>query len=196
MTVPVTTATPGAILDFWFSDRARPLWFARDAGFDAEIGRRFAATHEAAMGGRLDDWQGSAEGALALVIVLDQFSRNLHRGSARAFACDARARAVADRALARGFDGRLPAERRGFLYLPFEHSEALADQRRAVALFQALAEAATGPERAQAQELLDYARLHLAAIERFGRFPHRNEILGRETTAEEAEYLRDPRVWF
>lgn len=188
--------SPAEVLEFWFSDRARPLWFARDAAFDAEIDRRFAATHEPARDGRLDHWQDSPEGALALVIVLDQFSRNLHRGTARAFACDARAKAVADNALARGFDARLPVERRWFLYLPFEHSEDLADQRRAVALFQALAEAASGPERAEAEERLDYARRHLAAIERFGRFPHRNEILGRETTAEEEEYLRDPRAWF
>ena len=192
----MTVAGPAEILEFWFSDRVRPLWFERDAELDAEIRRRFAETHKAALNGQLSSWEGSPEGCLALVILLDQLSRNLHRGTARAFAGDAQARAAADRALARGFDQSLPPDRRWFLYMPFEHSEAMADQRRAVALLRAHAEAATGSERTRAQELLEYAQRHLTAIERFGRFPHRNELLGRETTADEAEYLKDPRVWF
>lgn len=192
----MSDATPAEIVAFWFSDRARPLWFVRDAEFDAEIRRRFGEAHRAAMEGRFEHWSTSPEGALALVILLDQFSRNLYRGTARAFAADARARAVASAALARGFDQLLPHGRRWFLYLPFEHSESLADQERAVALFRAHADAASGAEREQAQELLDYAQRHLEAIRRFGRFPHRNAVLGRETTPEEAEYLRDPRAWF
>ena len=192
----MTLATPAEILEFWFGDRVRPLWFERDAQLDAEIRRRFAAVHKAALGDRLAWWESSPEGALAVVILLDQFSRNLYRGAPRAFAGDAQARAAADRALARGFDRVLPPDRRWFLYMPFEHSESLADQRRAVALFRAHADAAPGPERARAEELLDYAQRHLAAIERFGRFPHRNELLGRESTADEIDYLKDPRVWF
>lgn len=192
----MSAATPAEVIDFWFGDRSRPLWFARDPEFDAEIRRRFGEAHRAAMEGRLEHWRASPEGALALVILLDQFSRNLYRGTARAFAADAQARAIADAALARGFDQQLPPGRRWFLYLPFEHSESLADQERAVALFRAHAEAAGGAERERAEELLDYAQRHLEAIRRFGRFPHRNDVLGRETTPDEADYLRDPRAWF
>ena len=187
---------PQEILEFWFGDRARSLWFERDADFDALIRNRFEATHQAALDGRLESWEGAAEGCLALVVLLDQFPRNMYRGSARAFAADGKARAVADRAVARGHDRTLPPDRRWFFYLPFEHSEDLADQRRAVALFRAHAEATTGADRERALELLDYAQRHLAAIERFGRFPHRNELLGRETSEDEAAYLRDPRSWF
>jgi uncharacterized protein (DUF924 family) len=187
---------PQEILEFWFSDQARSLWFERDADFDALIRSRFEATHQAALAGRLDSWEGAAETCLALLVLLDQFSRNMHRGSARAFAADGKARAVADRAIARGHDRMLPPDRLWFLYLPFEHSEDLADQRRAVALFRAHAEAAAGTDRERALELLDYAQRHLAAIERFGRFPHRNELLGRESSEDEAAYLRDPRSWF
>jgi uncharacterized protein (DUF924 family) len=187
---------PQEILEFWFGDRARSLWFEKDADFDALIRQRFEATYQAALAGRLDSWEGTAEGCLALVVVLDQFPRNMYRGSARAYAADARARAVADRAVARGHDRTLPPDRRWFLYLPFEHSEDLADQRRAVALFRAHAETTAGADRERALELLDYALRHLAAVERFGRFPHRNELLGRETSEDEAAYLRDPRSWF
>ena len=187
---------PQEILEFWFGDQARSLWFEKNADFDALIRQRFEATHQAALAGRLDYREDAAESCLALVILLDQFSRNMYRGSARAFATDAEARAVADRAIARGHDRTLQPDRRWFLYLPFEHSENLADQRRAVALFRAHAEATAGLDRERALELLDYALRHLAAVERFGRFPHRNELLGRETSEDEAAYLRDPRSWF
>lgn len=187
---------PQEILEFWFGDQARSLWFEKDVDFDALIRSRFEATHHAALAGRLDAWEDVAESCLALVVLLDQFPRNMYRGSARAFAADAKARAVADRAVARGHDRTLPPDRRWFLYLPFEHSENLADQRRAIALFRANAEAAAGTDRERALERLDYAERHLAAIERFGRFPHRNELLGRETSEDEAAYLRDPRSWF
>jgi uncharacterized protein (DUF924 family) len=187
---------PQEILEFWFADQARSLWFEKNADFDALIRSRFEATHQAALAGRLDAWEDAAESCLALVILLDQFPRNMYRGSARAYAADARAHAVAERAIARGHDRRFAVDRRHFFYLPFEHSENLADQRRAVALFRADAEAAAGSDRERAHERLDYAERHLAAIERFGRFPHRNELLGRETTEDEAAYLRDPRSWF
>jgi uncharacterized protein (DUF924 family) len=190
------TRPPQEILEFWFSDQARSLWFEKSADFDALIRQRFEATHQAALAGRLESWEDAAESCLALVILLDQFSRNMYRGSARAFAADAQARAVADRTIARGHDRTLPPDRRWFLYLPFEHSENLADQRRAVALFRADADAAAGADRERALEQLDYALRHLAAVERFGRFPHRNELLGRETSEDEAAYLRDPRSWF
>lgn len=186
------TATPAEILDFWFSDRARPLWFVRDAAFDAEIRAGFEASHKAAAAGRLQPWEGAAESSLALVLLLDQFPRNIHRDSPKAFAADPLARGVAERAIARGFDRALDFHRRSFLYLPFEHSESLADQERGVGLFRALAEEQSGALRDQGFELLKYAERHCEIIARFGRFPHRNQILGRETTAEEAAFLREP----
>lgn len=186
------TATPAEILDLWYSDRARPLWFVRNAAFDAEIRARFEASHKAAAAGHLQSWESTAESCLALVLLLDQFPRNIYRGSPRAFAADSLARAVAERAIARGFDRVLDFDRRKFLYLPFEHSEALADQRRGVALFRALAEEQTGVLRDQGFELLKYAERHCEIIARFGRFPHRNQSLGRETTEEEAVFLREP----
>jgi len=184
------------ILEFWFGDRARPLWFEKDGDFDAEIRQRFEATHQAALAGRLESWEGAAESCLALVVLLDQFSRNMYRGSAKAFAADARARAVADRAIARGFDRQFALDRRQFFYLPFEHGEALADQRRSVALFRALAEEQTGAARDRAVEMLKYVDRHMEIIERFGRFPHRNLALGRETTPEEAAFLEEPHSSF
>lgn len=183
---------PAEILAFWFSERARPLWFKRDAAFDEAIRARFAAAVEAAIAGRLGGWEREPESCLALLILLDQFPRNLHRGSPRAFAGDTAARAVARRAIARGLDRRVPADRRLFFYLPFEHSEDPADQRQAVALFRRLAETETGAAREQALEQLVWAERHAAVIERFGRFPHRNAILGRDSTPEELEFLKEP----
>lgn len=180
---------PRDVLDFWFSETARTRWFEKDPAFDAEC-RRFAPLVAAAADDRLAAWERTPEGCLALAILLDQLPRNLHRGSPRAFASDAKARAVAERAIARGFDRRLPPDRRAFLYLPFEHSEDLADQRRSVALFRQLAADMGGT--AQAQEYLDYAIRHEQIIERFGRFPHRNAVLGRPSTPEEEEFLKQP----
>ena len=126
------------------------------------------------------------------MIVLDQFPRNLYRGSARAFAADARAREVADRALNRRLDQEIPLVQRHFFFLPFEHSESHADQERSVALFQAWAEAHDGPARDRALEQMRYVHRHAEIIERFGRFPHRNEALGRESTEAEIAFLREP----
>ena len=169
---------PADILTFWRA--AGPdKWFEKNDAFDAEIRERFRDTYAAGAAGRLAAWEEDAEGALALVIVLDQFPRNMFRGDARTYAADPLARAVAQRAIARGFDQTyVPPERR-FFYLPFTHSENLADQERCVALNRAAAD----------EEGTKWAELHADIIRRFGRFPHRNGALGRATTAEEQAFL-------
>lgn len=181
-----------ALLDFWFGAgtpeflRFRRLWFTADPAFDALVRARFLADWERASRGELAEWRDAAESCLALVILCDQVPRNLFREDARAFSTDALAREAARHALGRGDDrGRAPVER-WFLYLPFEHSEVLADQRRSVALFEQLR---GDPESAVA---IEYAHRHLAVIERFGRFPHRNRALGRTSTPEEEAFLRGP----
>jgi uncharacterized protein (DUF924 family) len=166
------------VLVFWRA-LGRDRWFSQDDEIDAEIRRRFLATYEAAVAGLLAGWEDTAQSALALLIVLDQFPRNMFRASARAFLADAQARAIAGRALARGFDQAIARGERGFFYLPFMHSEDLADQERSVALYQA-ADDADG---------LKFALIHADIIRRFGRFPHRNAVLGRETTADEQVFL-------
>jgi uncharacterized protein (DUF924 family) len=173
---PVSSAAD--VLAFW-REAGPDRWFAHDAALDAAIQSRFAATHEAAAAGQFSAWEDSPEGALALVIVLDQFPRNMFRGSARAFTTDPAARVAAERAIARGFDRQIALPDRVFFYLPFEHSEALADQKRAVALIGATGDA----------DLLKWAELHADIIRRFGRFPHRNAALGRASTPEEQAFL-------
>ncbi len=173
-------ASPSEVLSFWRA-AGPPKWFTRDEAFDALIRARFLATCEAGAAGRLAEWEATAHGALALLIVLDQFPRNMFRGEARAFAADALARAVAGRAIDRGFDRVFSAREATFFYLPFEHSETMADQERCVALFGALGDA----------DLVKWAALHADIIRRFGRFPHRNSALGRTTTAEEQRFLDD-----
>jgi uncharacterized protein (DUF924 family) len=166
------------VLAFW-REAGSDKWFKKDAAFDDDIRRRFLETYEAAAAGQLADWEATPEGALALVVALDQFPRNMFRGSARTFAADPLARTVADRALWRGFDRSVAPELRTFFYLPFEHSESLADQERCVALCRASGDA----------DALKWAELHADIIRRFGRFPHRNAALGRATTAEEQAFL-------
>jgi len=173
------TVTPHEIIDFWFSNPVRRLWFESTPEFDRQVHERFLATFEAASAGRLDAWQESPAGALALVIVLDQFPLNMFRGDARSFSTEARARHVAAAAIERGFDEPLDAEHKAFLYLPFMHSESTADQKRSVELFEA----------AGLKDSLKWAYHHRDIIARFGRFPHRNAILGRESTPEEITYL-------
>ncbi len=180
------------VITFWFgaagsAERGRPrkAWFQKSAEFDAAIRDRFAAVHEAAQAGRLDTWQRTPLAALALVVVLDQFPRNMFRDTPRAFAADPRALAVAQAIVARGFDAAYLTVERVFAYLPFEHSEDIAMQRRSLALFAGL------PEPARAR-YLDYAQRHHDVVARFGRFPHRNAILGRASTAEEVEFLEQP----
>jgi len=185
------------VLDFWFSDGPdafRKAWFVRDDGFDAEIRRRFGALLEPAREGALDDWALMAEGALALLLVLDQFPRNLHRGTPQAFAADAKARQVArDAVLARRLDAMLAPTQRIFLYLPFEHSEAMADQDLSVALFEGLRDA---PQHRMPGGAIDFAWRHWLVIRRFGRFPHRNAALGRDSTPAELAYLAQPGAGF
>lgn len=173
-------AAADEIVEFWRAAGAE-RWFRPDAVFDAEIRARFLTVHEAAARGELDSWRNALTGALALVLLLDQFPRNMFRGQARAFATDARARIVARDAIARGFDRQLPTGERGFFYLPYMHSEDPADQARCIALYSEAGDC----------EGLRYATMHSDIISRFGRFPHRNGALGRETTAEEQAFLDD-----
>lgn len=171
-------ASAADVVAFW--QKAGPdRWFKKDPVFDDEIRERFLATHEAAAAGQLSGWEQSAEGALALLILLDQFPRNMFRGDARAFATDPLARAITAGAIVRGFDSQVPKELRNFFYLPFEHSENLADQERCIALNKAAGD----------QESLKWAEIHADIIRRFGRFPHRNAVLGRSTTPEEQAFL-------
>ena len=169
---------PAEILAFWRA--AGPdKWFEKNDTFDADIRARFLDTYAASAAGRLAAWEEDAEGALALVIVLDQFPRNMFRGNARTYAADPLARAGAERAIARGFDQRYAPPERRFFYLPFTHSENLADQERCVTLNRAAAD----------EEGVKWAELHADIIRRFGRFPHRNRALGRATTPEEQAFL-------
>jgi uncharacterized protein (DUF924 family) len=174
------------VLDFWFREDARAYWFEPDPGFDQSVRKDFAELFARAATGELKAWEASAEGCLALCILLDQVPRNMFRGDARAFATDDKALAVAEHALARRFDADLPAERKQFLYLPFMHSETLSNQLRALALFES-----QGMPRNRR-----YAEEHVAVVRRFGRFPHRNAVLGRESTEAEIAYLdRAPEVY-
>ncbi len=166
------------VLTFW-REAGPKKWFSKDTAFDEAIRTDFLATHEAAAAGQLIDWEGTAEGSLALVILLDQFPRNMFRGSARVFATDPMAHRIAGSAVAKGHDRQVSVTDRQFFYLPFEHSEQLADQERCVALFRATGDA----------ELLKWAELHADIIRKFGRFPHRNAVLGRATTAAEQAFL-------
>ena len=171
-------ASAADVVAFWRT--AGPdAWFKKDAAFDDEIRRRYLATHEAAAAGQLSAWEHTADGALALLILLDQFPRNMFRGQARMFAGDPLARAIAAGAIVRGFDAQVDKEMRGFFYLPFEHSEDPADQARAVAFYKAIDDT----------DGLKWAELHAGIIRRFGRFPHRNAALGRATTPEEQAFL-------
>jgi uncharacterized protein (DUF924 family) len=164
-------------------------WFANDPGFDAELRRRFGALHEEARVGGLDRWAETPRGRLALVILLDQLSRNLHRGRAEAFAGDVHALALARGALARGEDLDLGPCERAFLYLPFEHAEDREAQEISVERFRTLAAAAPARARALFESYLDYAIRHRDVIARFGRFPHRNRVLGRTSTPEELAWV-------
>jgi uncharacterized protein (DUF924 family) len=170
------------VLHFWFGESGPRQWFAKDAAFDAVLRERFGALHASMAAGVEPASADTSRRALAAILVLDQFSRNLHRDDPRAFACDARARELARAALDQGNDAGLGAAQRMFLYLPFEHSEDLADQQRSVALFEALGEPGW----------LRYAIAHRDLIARFGRFPHRNAVLGRASTPAELEALAQP----
>lgn len=174
----MSNVTSAEVVSFW-REAGPERWFAKDKDFDLTIRSRFLAIHEAAARGELATFEASAEGALALVILLDQFPRNMFRGSAHAFATDPLARAVANRALACGFDQATDEMMRTFFYLPFMHSEELTDQDRSVRLHEAFGDA----ERSR------YAVIHRDIVAKFGRFPHRNRALGRDTTPAEQEFL-------
>jgi len=181
------------VLAFWFGapdspERGRPrkCWFEKSEAFDAEVRSRFLKLYKRAVAGKLSRWERTPLAALALAVVVDQFPRNMFRGQARAFAADPLALRVARRMLSRGFDGLLRPVERWFVYLPFEHAEDLAAQRRSVALFGSLAGC---PDSAG---VIDYAQKHYTIVARFGRFPHRNATLGRESTSEEMAFLSQP----
>ena len=176
-----TDITPSDVIAFW-KEAGPKKWFAKDDAFDAEFRRRFHNAHVAAARRELDDWAGTAEGSLALLILLDQFPRNSFRGTAHAFATDPLARMFANRALEAGHDLATEGDIRRFFYLPLQHSEDMADQDRQVELFQ------TRMERADDDR---WAEHHHGIIQRFGRFPHRNRALGRETTSEEQAFLEE-----
>jgi uncharacterized protein (DUF924 family) len=172
------SVTPIGILAFW-RDAGPERWYAPDAAFDAEVRRRFLGLWQQAAAGELSSWETSDDGALALVIVLDQFPRNMFRGDIRTYASDRLAREVAHRAIDRGVDARIDPTLRAFLYLPLMHSEHLPDQLRCIELSRA----------AGHTESLKWAAHHADIIRRFGRFPHRNRLLGRATTPEEQAFL-------
>ena len=170
---------PSDVLEFWESTGSKGWWMKND-DVDAQIHEKFGQLHRQACAGELDDWRETPDGALALIIVLDQFSRNMFRGSPKTFAQDAKALKLAKDAIAKGFDKQANETLQFFFYLPFEHSENIEDQERSLELF----EAYNGDP-----EFMKAAREHHDIIKRFGRFPHRNEVLGRETTLEEQAYL-------
>ena len=187
-----TDVGPDEVLEFWFGREDEPgygefreAWFRKDPEFDRLIRDRFEPLYEAAAAGDLDGWRENARSCLALVILLDQFPRNMFRGDPRSYAADRKAQEMAQYAVDHALDRELPEFQRMFLYMPFMHSEDLELQRRSVELFRGLGgEGEADPS--------SYAVQHMEIIERFGRFPHRNEILGRQTTPEEAEFLTQP----
>jgi uncharacterized protein (DUF924 family) len=172
-------ATPDEVLDFW-REAGPEKWFSKDETFDQACRDRFMPTYEAAARGDLNEWELTPEGALAVILLLDQFPRNMFRGQRETYKTDPVALMVADRAIERGFDHNVEPEFRRFFYLPFMHSESLRHQERSVALNEALGE-----------DSIKWARHHHDIVARFGRFPHRNAILGRETTPEEEAFLKE-----
>jgi uncharacterized protein (DUF924 family) len=180
------TETPETVLHFWFNDLAPKDWFVKNEDLDTRIAERFAGLHLALSREVGEAWRATPDARLALVIVFDQFPRNIYRGSPLAFATDGLALKEAKAALAVGADKSVDESRRAFFYMPFEHAEDMDEQERCVALFEALGD----------ENYLDYAHRHLDVIKRFGRFPHRNPILGRTSTPEEKAYLAEPGAGF
>lgn len=175
------------ILNFWFAEGRQAQWFEGSDGFDGECRRVLLPHLEAALAGRYEGWWREPRGCLALVLLFDQVPRNVYRATPKAFAFDARGREVTRHALKMGFDEALKPVERVFLLMPLEHSEDLVDQKDCVRLMAAIPEA---------EEFLPYAERHLEIVERFGRFPHRNAILGRESTEAELEFLKEPNSSF
>ena len=186
-------ANPQEILDFWFGAPGEPghgedreIWFKPNLDFDADIRRRFSSDYTDAAAGRREDWLREPGACLAYILLLDQFPRHIFRGDRRAWATDAKARAASELALARGFDAALAPNARKFLYMPYMHSELISDQRRSVSLFRSVGD----------EVAMTAALRHLEIIERFGRFPHRNAVLGRRSTPEEEAFLLEPNSSF
>lgn len=193
--------TPKSIQDFWFGNddddavtgaSQAKLWWSKDAALDAFIRQRFATCTESALIGNLDEWALMPDGCLALILLCDQFPRNMYRDTPTAFASDAKALALSKAGIASGLDKNLRAIQRVFFYLPFEHSETLADQDCAVTLFEQLVREASVAHQTIFENFLNFALRHRDVIRRFQRFPHRNKILGRESTAGELEFLSQP----
>jgi len=181
------------ILDFWFGKpdeanygKPQKKWFIKDKDFDEEVRSRFLEIYQKAVLGELDNWKETSLSCLALILIFDQFPRNIFRNTPKAFATDEKALNLARYAIEKGFDRELLPVQGWFIYCPFEHSENLEDQKKAVELFLTLKD---DPE---SESAIDYAYRHLKVIERFGRFPHRNKILGRQNTPEEEEFLKQP----
>lgn len=198
--------TPGAVLDYWigaatddhlFANRQHKLWFAKSDQADAFIAAQFGPLHTALEAGLSEHWAAAGPRArLAAIIVLDQFSRNMFRGTRAAFASDTHALELAKAGIESGEDRQLTEVERVFFYLPFEHSEAMTDQKKSVRVFETLLQDARSTFRPKCVGFLDYAHQHRDVIERFGRFPHRNAVLGRTNTEAEAEYLSKPGAGF
>jgi uncharacterized protein (DUF924 family) len=176
---------PQDILEFWFSDAVRPRHFRSTAEFDQQLKERYLAVWQRAKSGQLDEWLSSREGCLALVIILDQFPLNMFRDQPEGYSTEQQSRDVARHAIRTGFDEQLPVDQRAFLYLPFMHSEALFDQDYSVALF----------EKAGMQESLKWAKHHRQIVRQFGRFPHRNAVLGRQSSQAELAYLKSDQAF-
>ena len=193
-----TTISPEDVIAFWLGPPGgsplanAPRWYKKDDAFDREVEERFGETLELAARGALDGWKTTPRGRFALVVLLDQFSRNVYRGTPRSFAQDARACEYALEAIDAGDEQELGIVERGFLYMPLEHAENLELQKRCVGAFERLLADAPAEFQKFAANQLDYARRHAAIIERFGRFPHRNAILGRTSTPEEIAFLKEP----
>ena len=182
---PIENAEIRAVLDYWLVQVSPDKWFSRDDALDAEIRERFAALHAQAVAGALGHWRETPRGCLAEIILLDQFSRNLYRDDARAFAADSQARDIMDHVLARGLDDGMSADERRFLYMPLQHSENAADQSRSVDLYRTLEDDKT----------FEYTLRHQEIIIRFGRFPHRNAVLGRQSRPGEEAAVEDGASW-
>jgi len=180
---PKLRQSPEEVIEFWFNERTRKNWWKKDATFDEEIRRRFLALHRRARAGALSSWRATPAGRLAEIIVLDQFSRNMFRDSARAYSQDTQARALTREAVACGADRALPVEQRAFLYMPLMHSESAADHDEAVRLYSS---------HPGLEYNLKFEMKHKAIIDRFGRYPHRNQDLKRASTAEEIRFLQQP----
>ena len=174
------------VLDFWFNEIEPKKWFQKDLDFDKSIQARFGALHQQAIQGELFSWRDTAQGALAEIIVLDQFSRNLYRDQAESFAADPMALALAQTAIDKGFDKALSSSERSFLYMPYMHSESVLIHEMAVVLFTAL----------ETSNTLEFELKHKKIVDRFGRYPHRNTILGRASSAEELVFLQEPNSSF